>query len=113
MYAKMGFNLIFFCFSFGVKEIKNSKGKVIINLSYSPKKETLERKFGNLPIEYVRSFLDTPEEVEVFEKACKRFKFSLPEEDASASGTSKTSPTPSNEVFCVNEEDNEFESQIF
>ncbi|KAJ8926364.1 hypothetical protein NQ314_021277 [Rhamnusium bicolor] len=64
-------------FRYGVKEIVQKDDKIFIALTYSPKSSTLLRKFGNLPIKYIRTKLETDEELMVFEKAIKRYHFDL------------------------------------
>lgn len=48
-----------------------------MSLCYSPKETTLKKKFGNLPVSYVRINADSEEELSMFEQACKRFHFNL------------------------------------
>lgn len=51
--------------------------KIYISLSYSPKATTLQKKFGNLPVKYLRTKLENEEELQIFEKALKRFRFNI------------------------------------
>ncbi|VEN64478.1 unnamed protein product [Callosobruchus maculatus] len=41
-------------FQYGVKDMYENGDKVFISLSYSPREVTLKRKFGNLPVHYMR-----------------------------------------------------------
>ncbi|KAJ8934727.1 hypothetical protein NQ318_012097 [Aromia moschata] len=68
-------------FCYGVKEITLRGDKIIVALTYSPKTETLTRKFGNLPIKYVRTKLENVEELKLFEKAVKTFTFDIGEDE--------------------------------
>lgn len=64
--------------------------RVVVNLRYSPKTSTLQRKFGNLPIRYIRASVENEQELRIFENACQRWKFSLKEdiEELTAASTS-------------------------
>lgn len=57
---------------------------MFVKLSYSPKDETLRRKFGDLPLKYIRTSVDTEEEFDLLEKAIKRYNFDISEEVALA-----------------------------
>lgn len=54
---------------------------LLISLTYLPKDATLKRKFGNLPLQYVRMRIDSDSELMLFEKAMRMFKFNLNESD--------------------------------
>lgn len=62
---------------YGVKEIKVKGSRVFISLTYSPKATTLKKKFGNLPIRYMRTKVDNDEEFKIMETVVKRYKFNL------------------------------------
>ena len=64
-----------------MKEVKADKDKIFISLSYAPKAITLKRKFGNLPVRYMRTKLEQSQEFAVLEKLCKKFKFNLLDEE--------------------------------
>ncbi|CAH1383414.1 unnamed protein product [Tenebrio molitor] len=68
-------------FQYGVKEIREKNDKIFISLSYSPKGLTLKKKFGNLPVRYMRTKLDNEDEFKMLEKVVKRYKFNLVDED--------------------------------
>lgn len=59
--------------------------KIFIHLSYSPRTITLKRKFGNLPVRYMRTKLDNTEEFKILEKVLRRYKFDLLDEEEDAS----------------------------
>lgn len=54
---------------------------MIISLNYSPKEKTLKKKFGNLPVTYIRAVIDNEEELGIFEKCVKRWNFDLSDSD--------------------------------
>ncbi|KAK9738214.1 hypothetical protein QE152_g10037 [Popillia japonica] len=73
-------------FRFGVKKIHLNNSQVYLyltytpkGLTYTPKGETMKKKLGNLPIQYVRLTSETAEDVEfnLFGLAVKRFKFNI------------------------------------
>lgn len=76
------FNLFYFSCRYGVKEITQKGEKIFISLSYSPRSTTLKRKFGNLPIRYMRAKLEKEEDFRVLEKVVKRFQFNLLDDEA-------------------------------
>lgn len=51
--------------------------KITINLTYSPKLETLRRKFGNLPIYYIRTKIDDECDLRIMEMVVRKYKFNL------------------------------------
>lgn len=67
------------CCRFRVKEISRKQNMVAVSLFYSPKTETLRRKFGTLPVTYVRVNVKTDKELELFERAARMYKFDLNE----------------------------------
>ncbi|CAG9772376.1 unnamed protein product [Ceutorhynchus assimilis] len=62
---KMGVVVMKQLFTYGVRDIDT----------------TLKKKFGALPIEYMRTRLENDEELELFDKALKKFKFNLDENE--------------------------------
>lgn len=54
---------------------------VIIKLGYTPKKKTLKNKFGNLPVKYMKTVIDSREEFNMLEKACQMYEFNKLEEE--------------------------------
>lgn len=54
---------------------------MILKLSYSPKTTTLERKFGNMPIKYLRTTLESEEDFTLFTHAAHRYNINISEED--------------------------------
>jgi hypothetical protein len=63
-----------------VKEISVKGDKIFIALTYSPRGSTLKRKFGNLPVRYLRTKLEKEEEFKILEKVVRKYKFNLLEE---------------------------------
>ncbi|KAK9744512.1 hypothetical protein QE152_g7663 [Popillia japonica] len=75
-------------FRYGVRALSTRGAYISVSLTYSPKGETLTKKFGNLPIEYVRLALETTEEINLFEEGLKRFKFQLRDDNEIEDGPS-------------------------
>lgn len=71
--------------------MKVDKGVILISLTYTPKKDTLIQKFGNLPLQYTRTHLSDRIEMRLFEKALKRYKFDMLTANEEA-GTSRRNP---------------------
>ncbi|CAH1986994.1 unnamed protein product [Acanthoscelides obtectus] len=67
-------------FQYGVREIKASGDKIFVKLTYSPRAATLKRKFGLLPIKYLRTKLDKDAEFQVLERIVKKYRFNLLDE---------------------------------
>nr|CAI5865166.1 unnamed protein product [Callosobruchus analis] len=67
-------------FQYGVKNMETSGDKVFISLSYSPRAATLKRKFGNLPVRYMRVKIDKEQDFKILEKVVRRYRFSLLDE---------------------------------
>lgn len=59
---------------------------VIIKLGYTPKKKTLKNKFGNLPVKYMKTVIDSREEFNMLEKACQMYEFNKLDEDEETDG---------------------------
>ncbi|KAI4454255.1 hypothetical protein MML48_5g00008524 [Holotrichia oblita] len=64
-------------FRFGVKSLTLSNGQVILSLSYTPKGETLRKKFRKFPVQYIRLAMENEEEVRIFQEALQEYNFSL------------------------------------
>jgi hypothetical protein len=75
------FSLHYFTFYFliryGVKEISGNRNAIFISLTYSPKEITLKKKFGNLPIRYIRTHLENDGEFKILERVVRRYKFNV------------------------------------
>nr|CAI5856030.1 unnamed protein product [Callosobruchus analis] len=67
-------------FQYGVKNMETSGDKVFISLSYSPRTATLKRKFGNLPVRYIRVRIDKEQDFKILEKVVRRYHFNLLDE---------------------------------
>nr|CAI5862115.1 unnamed protein product [Callosobruchus analis] len=67
-------------FQYGVKNMETSGDKVFISLSYSPRTATLKRKFGNLPVRYMRVRIDKEQDFKILEKVVRRYHFNLLDE---------------------------------
>nr|CAI5864677.1 unnamed protein product [Callosobruchus analis] len=65
---------------YGVNNMKISRDKVFISLSYSPRTATLKRKFGNLPVRYMRERIDMEEDFKILERVGRRYNFNLLDE---------------------------------
>lgn len=65
-----------------MKEITLKDDQVFIFLTYSPRAITLQKKFGNLPIKYIRAHVENESEMKLFERAVKLYHFDLSEEEA-------------------------------
>lgn len=66
------------CFRYGMKNLVLKGDNVIVYLTYSPRGEKLQLKLGNLPVQYLRTSLETSEEFTLLEKAFEKYTFSLP-----------------------------------
>ncbi|CAH1383171.1 unnamed protein product [Tenebrio molitor] len=64
-------------FQYGVKEISGNRNAIFISLTYSPKEITLKKKFGNLPIRYIRTHLENDGEFKTLERVVRRYKFNV------------------------------------
>ncbi|XP_050517900.1 uncharacterized protein LOC126892414 [Diabrotica virgifera virgifera] len=62
-------------FIFGVKDISLKKDRIFVMLSYTPNSKHLKRKFGNLPIRYMRTKIQSEGEFQKVEGAVKRYRF--------------------------------------
>lgn len=60
----------------------NKGDKIFISLTYSPRAQTLKRKFGNLPVRYMRVRIEDDEEFKILEKVVKRYQFNLLDEES-------------------------------
>nr|CAI5857598.1 unnamed protein product [Callosobruchus analis] len=60
--------------------METSGDKVFISLSYSPRAATLKRKFGNLPVRYMRVKIDKEQDFKILEKVVRRYRFNLLDE---------------------------------
>ncbi len=98
-----------------------------MSLSYCPKHTSLLNKFGDLPLTYTRTNLNTLEEIEIFEEACRKWNFSLKDSEnmvphtfeqpakrmrinpASVQQQSPASPSPE----LIPDDDDDYESQRF
>lgn len=72
-----------------MKELFIKDDKIFICLAYSPKTTTLQKKFGDLPIDYIRMKLDNMEEMKSFNKIMKKYKFNLNDDEDSEPRQSK------------------------
>ncbi|VEN43546.1 unnamed protein product [Callosobruchus maculatus] len=68
-------------FQYGVREMVARGDKIYISLTYSPRGKILKRKFGNLPVKYMRAKIDKEEEFKILESVVKRYKFNLLSEE--------------------------------
>ncbi|VEN51892.1 unnamed protein product [Callosobruchus maculatus] len=66
---------------YGVREMVARGDKIYISLTYSPRAKTLKRKFGNLPVKYMRAKIDKESEFKILESVVKRHKFNLLSEE--------------------------------
>ncbi|XP_030754714.1 glutamic acid-rich protein-like [Sitophilus oryzae] len=65
-------------FTFGVKDISIKGDKIFICLTYTPRHQNLKKKFGDLPIQYIRTkMFDKEKDLKLFETALKRFNFKI------------------------------------
>lgn len=74
----------------GVASTDYDKNRIFVYLTYYPRKETLDKKFGNLPITYERINLSSTDDYLLLEKAKQRYQFgseneSLPQQSPVAS----------------------------
>ncbi|VEN33476.1 unnamed protein product, partial [Callosobruchus maculatus] len=67
-------------FQYGVKGTYESEDKMFISPSYSPKGTTLKRKFGSLPVRYMRVKIDKDDDFKILERVVRRYHFNLLDE---------------------------------
>nr|CAH7712137.1 unnamed protein product [Callosobruchus chinensis]CAH7758488.1 unnamed protein product [Callosobruchus chinensis] len=67
-------------FQYGVKDMSINGDRVFISLTYSPRTATLKRKFGNLPVRYMRVRIDKDEDFKILERVVRRYRFNLLDE---------------------------------
>ena len=100
---------ILFYFRFGLVSVKVKKDKIFINLSYTPTVKSLKKKFGTLPVRYMRVQIDNEEEFKILENMVRRYKFNLVADDAplEAGPIKKVLPSPfyPTAPITLNEED--------
>nr|CAI5848853.1 unnamed protein product [Callosobruchus analis] len=83
-------------FRFGRNGITTADDQV--HLSYSPKRETVERKLKQLPVKYLRVFADNEEEFKLLCTGLQQFKdlnFQLEDEELLSPTTKNKEPLPS------------------
>lgn len=64
-----------------MKEITEKDGRIFISLTYCPKTTTLKRKFGSLPIKYLRTRANNQEEFKILEDVVRRYDFNLVDDE--------------------------------
>ncbi|XP_030751646.1 uncharacterized protein LOC115879123 [Sitophilus oryzae] len=65
-------------FTFGVKDISIKGDKIFICLTYTPRHQNLKKKFGDLPIQYIRTkMFDKEKDLKLFETALIIFNFKI------------------------------------
>ncbi|XP_030755996.1 uncharacterized protein LOC115882220 [Sitophilus oryzae] len=65
-------------FTFGVKDISIKGDKIFICLTYTPRHQNLKKKFGDLPLQYIRTrMFEKEKDLKLFETALKRFNFKI------------------------------------
>ncbi|XP_072380440.1 uncharacterized protein [Diabrotica undecimpunctata] len=64
-------------FVYGVKEVSLKGSKIFVSLSYTPNSKSLKKKFGNLPVRYMRTKVKTEQEFQILENVVKRYRFNL------------------------------------
>lgn len=64
-----------------MKDIDLRNNVIKMELHYTPKDATLKKKFGNLPLKYVRMRVADEEQLALFETAVRRYNFDLEEDD--------------------------------
>ncbi|XP_071056368.1 uncharacterized protein [Onthophagus taurus] len=62
---------------YGLKSVATRGNCVIIALMYTPKNETLKRKFGNLPVQYMRLGVENETEVQMLASVMHKYVFDL------------------------------------
>ncbi|XP_071055720.1 uncharacterized protein [Onthophagus taurus] len=62
---------------YGLKSVTTRGNCVIIALLYTPKNETLKRKFGNLPVQYMRLGVENETEVQMLASVMHKYVFDL------------------------------------
>lgn len=88
---------LIFIFRYGRTGLNTTGDQVHMSLSYSPKRETVEKKLKGLPIRWFRVFADTEEEFKVLCKGIQRFKeftLALDEEHETSNTVSEIESSP-------------------
>ncbi|XP_050517955.1 uncharacterized protein LOC126892466 [Diabrotica virgifera virgifera] len=93
--TKMALVVIRQLFRYGLRSISLRNDRILIDLVYTPKSTTLSRKFGNLPVKYIRMQINDSNEIGLFEKAMKRYYFDLEEETEALPPPPPPTTTPS------------------
>ncbi|XP_025836013.1 uncharacterized protein LOC112906310 [Agrilus planipennis] len=76
LHSKKLYGVCKYLFRYGVKEITHKGEKqVLVKLTYTPKMETLQQKFGNLPVTYYRLPIENEEELSLLKEAFCDFRF--------------------------------------
>lgn len=65
--------------------------KVFVSLSYTPRAQTLKRKFGTLPVRYMKAKISNTEEFAVIQDVIQRYRFNLLDEENDQSLSSSSS----------------------
>lgn len=80
-------------FKFGVKDIFIQDRLIFISLTYCPRQSTLLRKFGNLPVKFMRTQLESERDLRLLQQATARYQFDLDgEEEPEASMAIQNNP---------------------
>lgn len=66
-----------YIFRYGVKEMSQKGDKIFISLTYSPRTVTLRKKFGNLPVRYMRTKIEDEADFKILERVVRKYKFNL------------------------------------
>ncbi|XP_072387165.1 uncharacterized protein [Diabrotica undecimpunctata] len=64
-------------FMYGVKDVSLKGDRIFVHLTYSPNNKTLKKKFGYLPLRYMRVKVENDKEFQVLENICKKYRFNL------------------------------------
>ncbi|XP_072375296.1 uncharacterized protein [Diabrotica undecimpunctata] len=64
-------------FIYGVTDVSLRGDRIFVELTYSPNNKNLKKKFGYLPLRYMRLKIENEGEFHVLENICKKYRFNL------------------------------------
>ena len=81
-----------------MRGISEKQGKIVISLSYTPKDITLKKKFGTLPVRYIRTKLNGgsgfDEKFKKLQNVVLRYRYNLLDEEFDDKGNLKSIQGP-------------------
>ena len=62
-------------YRFGVNEVSIQEKLLMVNLCYTPKKQTLINKFGDLPVKYMKMQVKSEKDLNLLREAASKYRF--------------------------------------